>query len=415
MRVLIFPMGSSGDVHPFIGVGKALQARGHEVFIITSGYFEDLVKRAGLGFRPVGTAEDFQRVQDDPDIWHPKRAFGALVRLGLNNSYGPILDHARELHKPGDTVMVASTLAIGARNAAELLDVRLASVHLAPCIFLSAYRLPRMHGAPVPPWAPRWLKRLMWYVGGRMTDRDVLPVLNAFRHEHGLPPVRDIVRNWFHSPDRVIGLFPDWFGPPQPDWPKQARLTGFPMFDEAGLAATPPEVEEFLAAGEPPVVFTPGTSMAHGQEFFAAGVHALKLTGRRGILLSKFEHTIPRDLPPGVRHFQYIPFSEVLPRAAALVYHGGVGTCAQALSAGIPHLIYHMAHDQLDNLSRVRDLGVGDGLAPKRFKPKRVAAMLDRLLNDPEVRRRAAAISQRFDTEAWVRQTCELVESLAKV
>jgi rhamnosyltransferase subunit B len=412
MRVLIFPMGSSGDVHPFIGVGKALQARGHEVFIITSGYFEDLVKRAGLGFRPVGTAEDFQRVQDDPDIWHPKRAFGALVRLGLNHSYEPILEHARELHKPGDTVMLASTLAIGARNAAELLDVPLASVHLAPCIFLSAYRLPRMHGAPVPQWAPRWLRRLMWYVGGRLTDRDVLPVLNAFRREHGLPPARDIVRSWFHSPDRVIGLFPDWFGPPQPDWPKQARLTGFPMFDEAGLNQTPLEVEEFLAAGEPPVVFTPGTSMAHGREFFSAGVEALKLIGRRGILLSKFDHTIPRDLPPGVRHFKYVPFSEVLPRAAALVYHGGIGTCAQALRAGIPHLIYHMAHDQLDNLSRVRDLGVGDGLAPRKFKPRRVASMLDRLLSDNELKRRAAALSQRFDTEAWMRQTCELVEGL---
>jgi rhamnosyltransferase subunit B len=412
MRILIYPMGSSGDVHPFIGVGKALQNRGHEVFIITSGYFEELVKRAGLGFRPVGTAEDFQRVQDDPDIWHPTRAFQTLVKRGLNLSYGPIVEYARELHKPGDTVMLAGTLAIGARNARDLLGIPLATVHLAPCLFLSAHRLPRMHGAPVPQWAPRWLKRLMWRVGSGVADKHVLPVLNTFRRELGLPPARDIIRDWWHSPDRVIGLFPDWFGPPQPDWPKQVRLTGFPMFDEAGMNQTPPEVEEFLAAGEPPVVFTPGTSMAHGLEFFETGLKALKLIGRRGILLSKFEHTIPRDLPPGVRHFKDVPFSEVLPRSAALVYHGGIGTCAQALRAGIPHLVYHMAHDQLDNLSRIRDLGVGDGLAPKHFKPKRVASMLEKLLNEPEIKRRAAAISQRFDTEAWMRQTCDLVEGL---
>lgn len=414
MRILIFPMGSAGDVHPFIGVGKALQARGHEVFIITSGFFEDLVKRAGLGFRPVGTAADFEAVQADPDIWHPKKAFAALVRLGLNHSYGPIVEHARELHKPGETVLVAGTLAIGARNARDLLDVPLVTAHLAPCLFLSSYRLPRMHGAPVPQWGPRWLKRLMWFVGSRVADRHVLPVLNAFRREHGLAPASDIVRNWWHSPDRVIGLFPEWFGPPQPDWPKQVRLTGFPMFDEAGMAAVSPELEQFLADGEPPLVLTPGTSMAHGREFFAAGVEALKLLGRRGILLTKFAETIPKALPPGVRHFSYVPFSEVLPRSAALVYHGGVGTCAQALRAGIPHLIYHMAHDQLDNLSRVRDLGVGDGTAPKQFNPKRVAVMLGRLLDDAAVKSRAQALSQRFDTEAWICETCELIESTRK-
>src|SRR5690606_17365897 len=105
---------------------------------------------------------------------------------------------------------------------------------------------------------------------------------------------------------------------------------------------------------------------------------------------------------------------EVLPRSAALVYHGGVGTCAQALQAGIPHLVQHMAHDQLDNLSRVRDLGVGDGLAPKQFKARRIAKVLDELLGNPETIRRAEQVAQRFDAEAWMRRTCELVEALNK-
>src|SRR5690606_34135251 len=203
-----------------------------------------------------------------------------------------------------------------------------------------------------------------------VADHHILPGLNRFRREHGLAPVRDIIRDWWHSPDRVIGLFPEWFGPPQPDWPKQTVLTGFPLFDEKGLRELPPGLEEFLQAGEPPVVFTPGSAMAHGHEFFEEGVKALELGGRRGLLLSRFPETVPKRLPESVRHFEYVPFSEVLPRSAALVYHGGVGTCAQALQAGIPHLVQHMAHDQLDNLSRVRDLGVGDGLAPKQFKAR---------------------------------------------
>ncbi|MCB9894947.1 MAG: glycosyltransferase [Planctomycetes bacterium] len=412
MRILMYPMGSSGDVHPFVGLGKALQARGHEPFLITSGYFEDLAGRAGIPFRAVGTREDFERAQEDPDLWHPKKAFNVLVEKALNHSYAPILEYARELNKPGETVMLAGTLAFGARNARDLLDIPLASVHLAPCLFLSRYRQPMLHGAPIPQWAPGFLKAFQWWAGGKVADKAVLPELNRFRASHGLPPVRDIIRSWWHSPDRVLGLFPDWFGPPQPDWPKQTRLTGFPMFDEKGMHEMPPEVESFLQAGEPPVVFTPGSAMAHGHDFFAQAVEALKLTGRRGLLITRFRETVPAKLPETVMHASYIPFSEVLPRAAALVYHGGVGTCAQALRAGIPHLIYHMAHDQLDNLSRVRDLGVGDGLAPKQFKAARIAKVLNQLLDNPENIRRAKQISERFDTEAWMRQTCELVEQV---
>ena len=97
MRILIYAMGSAGDVHPFVGVGSALQARGHEVFVATSADFEDLVARAGLGFRPVGTVADFERVQSDPHLWHPRKALASVVRNAVNPSYEMILQIAREL------------------------------------------------------------------------------------------------------------------------------------------------------------------------------------------------------------------------------------------------------------------------------------------------------------------------------
>jgi UDP:flavonoid glycosyltransferase YjiC (YdhE family) len=105
-----------------------------------------------------------------------------------------------------------------------------------------------------------------------------------------------------------------------------------------------------------------------------------------------------------------VPFSQVLPRAAALVYHGGVGTCAQALQAGIPHLLQPMAHDQLDTLSRVRDLGVGDGLHPRQFKAKRIAAMLDRLIGDTALKQRAREIGTRFRVKEWMNESCRVIE-----
>jgi UDP:flavonoid glycosyltransferase YjiC (YdhE family) len=236
----------------------------------------------------------------------------------------------------------------------------------------------------------------------------VLPTLNPFRREHGLPEARNVVTEWWHSPDRVIGLFPGWFGPPQPDWPPQARLTGFPLYEEPG--ELDPALEGWISDGEPPVVFTPGSAMAHGAEFFAAAVAALKLLGRRGLLLSQFPETVPRDLPPSVRHAQWAPMSKLLHRCAMLAYHGGIGTCAQALRAGVPHLVMHMAHDQWDNLSRLQDLGVGDGAKPRRFTARWIADQIDWLTGDADVRTRCREVASWFTPQEWINETCELIE-----
>ena len=411
MRILIYAIGSAGDVHPYVGVGKALQARGHEVIVATSAFFEDVIRRAGLGFRAMGSVADFERIQGDPHLWHPTKALPSIIRNVANSSYETILGIARELHVPGETIILASSLAWGAMSVRELLEVPVLSVHLAPSLFVSTYRQPVMPGAPVPQWAPRWMKSIQWAIAEKVVDFHVLPELNRFRKRHGLSPTRGIIHGW-HSPDRVIALFPDWYAPPQPDWPADVHQTGFPLFDESGQREVPRELEEFLDDGDPPVVFTPGSAMDRGHEFFEEAVKALKLMNRRGILISRFGDTIPADLPKGIRHFSYVPFSQVLPRAAAMVFHGGVGTCAQTLRAGIPQLLMPMAHDQLDNLSRVHELGTGDGLVPKRFKAKRIAATLDRLLNDPGVKQRAGDVARRFDPAGWMARTCDLIEEM---
>lgn len=415
MRVLLAPMGSAGDVHPFIGLGRALQARGHEVICVINEYYRASVLAAGLGYHEFGKAAEFERVTTNPDLWHPKRAFETLIREAISQTYEPAIDAVRELHQPGNTVIVAGTLAFAFRNARDLLGVPLVTAHLAPAIFFSRYRMPRIHGAPAPQWAPGWFKALQWSIASRITDGIVLPGLNAVRRKHGLAPARDVIRNWWHSPDLTLGLFPDWFGPPQRDWPAQVKLTGFPMFDDRDARPMPPELARFLdesdAANERPVVFTPGSAMAHGREFFVEAAKAMQQLGKRALLLSQYPETIPAALPPNVQHFTWAPFSELLPRAAALVYHGGVGTCAQAMHAGIPHLIQHMAHDQLDNLSRMHDLGIGTGAPPAKFKAKWISRTVAKLTSDSRIAANCKQVAARFETAHWLQQTCELIEN----
>lgn len=414
LRVIIHTIGSAGDVHPFLGIGSTLQARGHEVFVVTNPAFEPAVLASGLQFRPLGTLELFQQVKDDPDLWHPRRAFPAIMRHAVDPSHAPILEITRELHVPGRTVMLASSLAFAARTASELLGIPYATVHLAPAVFPSIYRQPEIHGLPFGSGAPLFLKRIQWKIATKVVDHHGLPGLNRFRKSHGLPPAKNLLGNWWNSPKRVIALFPEWFAPAQPDWATQTRQTGFPLFDEKGIRPISPELEAFLDAGSPPVVFTPGSAMSQGHQLFAEAAKALRRIGRRGLFLTPFTECLPPGLDPDILAVSYAPFSQILPRCAAIIYHGGIGTCAQALHAGIPQLIQPMAHDQLDTLSRIRDLGVGDGIMPRNFREKPLAAALEGVLSNPGYREKARELAKRFDSGAWLEETCQLIEALAE-
>jgi UDP:flavonoid glycosyltransferase YjiC (YdhE family) len=296
-------------------------------------------------------------------------------------------------------VVAAASLAFGARIAQERLGIPTATVHLQPGVFRSTHLPPVLPGPPVPAWAPRPWKRFVYWAADRLViDPALAPEINAFRTELGLPPVRRLFHGWWNSPQLVLGLFPAWFGPPQPDWPPQTVLTGFPLYDERGATEAPGELHAFLDAGEPPVVFTPGSAMRHGRAFFAESVAACGLLGRRGLLLTRYREQVPPDLPEGVRHFEYVPFSQLLPRAAALVHHGGIGTLAQGLAAGVPQLVMPMGFDQPDNAARVVHAGAGIRL-PKNASASALRGAISRVIDDPRYRAAAAAMAARLADE----------------
>lgn len=415
MNLLIFALGSAGDVHPFVGLGKALSDRNHRVTVFASPVFQDLVEKAGLEFRGLGSEDDFRRVMANPGVWEPTKALKILLRESTEKTYEPIMAGVEELHIPGETVMVGSSLAFGARSAQEKYNIPLVTAHLAPSLFFSAYRTPRLHRAPLPEWAPRWWKSLFWEIAYKATDHLILPKLNAFRAKHGLSPVKRVLGDWWNSPDRVLGLFPEWFGPVQPDWPHQLRLTGFPLYDESGITPLEADLEAFLEAGTPPVVFTPGSAMLFGQRFFKESVEICRRLDVRGVFLSRHEENIPANLPKTIHYSGFAPLSQLLPRSSAMVYHGGIGTCSQALQAGVPHFIQHLAYDQLDNLSRVKDLGVGDGIGVKQYRAKKVAPMLGRLLADSAVLARCDEVASWVQPKRWTQEACDVIEEAARL
>jgi rhamnosyltransferase subunit B len=414
MNIILLPIGSAGDVHPFVGLGLALQARGHRVVLATNGHFAPLADRVGLPFVELGGAGEFDDVLNNPDLWHPTKCF-RLVTVGMIRLLRPVYEFVVDRYVPGETVVIAAALALGARIAHETLGVPLATVQLQPAVFPSEFEGPVYSSrVSMAGRAPRWFKRFgYWMLDTLVIDRLLAAPTNAFRAELGLPPVRRLLQSWWNSPQCILAFFPEWYAPPQPDWPPQTRLVGFPLYDERGATELPEGLAEFLDQGEPPIVFTPGSAMRHGRAFFDASVAACLRLGRRGILLSTFRDNVPESLPASVRHFDYVPFSLVLPRSAALVHHGGIGTSAQAMASGVPHLVVPFAHDQPDNAARLERLGVGRSLWPERCRAPAVEQKLGELLHSAEVARRCAEVAARFRGADALGAACREVEQLA--
>ena len=410
---ILTPVGSSGDVHPYVGLGRALRARGYDVTLLTAEPFRTVVERAGIEFVPTHSGEDFERLAAHPDLWHPRRGLKLILSLSgeaLKSDYERLADRVR----PGQSMLVGHPLSFAARVYEDAHHVPAATVHLAPSIFRSDYRQPAFTPGHDLARAPRWLKRFLWWFIDRAgIDPSIAPPLNRLRRELGLPRVSRVFASWLHSPQRCIGLFPDWFGPPQPDWPGQLRLTGFPLYDESDQQGTSPALEAFLAAGDAPILFTPGSANKTAGSFFRAAIDASQRVGRRALLLTKYPEQIPSPLPSSIRHEPYAPFSKVLPRCAAIVHHGGIGTCAQGLAAGIPQVTMPMGYDQPDNATRLWRLGVSRWVLPSAFTGPRVADALRALLDNPKVavacQRRAEAVRSMNAIE----QSCDLLEEVA--
>jgi len=413
MNVLVFAPGSSGDVHPNIGLARSLRRRGHDVLLAASAVFAAAARRAGVEFLGLGTEKEYEEALRDPEIWHPYRAFSVVARRLMLPFMRPAYEIIAQRKEPGGTVVVAPATALGARIANEKLGVPLVTAHLQPAMLRSVHE-PPVYGFPdIIGHLPRPLRGLYLRAADRfLIDRMLAPEVNAFRAELGLPPVRRLFDGWYHSPQLVIGLFPDWFAPPQPDWPPQVRLTGFPLYDERDSRPTSTGLAEFLAAGEPPIVFAAGSANVQARDFFQVSVEVCRASNRRGLLLTQFPEQLPDSLPEGVRYFEYVPFSEILPRAAGFVHHGGIGTVAQALAAGVPQLVVPFAHDQPDNAARVRRLGVGDMLLPKEYKTNMVRSRLERLLASAAVKENCRRRAQGLAENRALEETCKLIEQL---
>ena len=424
-RIVLNTFGSLGDLHPYLALAIGLRARGHHISVASSEVYRTKIEAEGFAFHAVR-----------PNAGDLLKQPGLMAKL-LDQRNGTdfllrdyLIPRVREGFEDllplcrGADLLITHMAGFAGPIVADVLGLRWMSVALQPAAMFSRYDTLVVSKAP-------WLRHfyflgpkftgLLLKLADRETRRWARPI-EELRRELGLKVDRNPIMHGQYSPYGTLVLFSRHFAAPQPDWPPGAAQAGFLFYDALGSGmpgGSPQEenlsrLEAFLAEGPPPVMFTLGSSaVMQAGDFYSESMKAASKLNLRAILLvGKEGQTRFSENQSGVFVADYLPYSAVMPKVAACVHAGGIGSTAQALRAGCPALVVPWSNDQPDNAYRAQRLRVARVLPRTRYQARTAARQLAALLDRPQIRETASQISTAIQAEDSLKKACDAVESV---
>lgn len=395
-RVVLATLGSYGDLNPFLGIAVELQRRGHEPIVASNALWKRHVESLGFEFRSIRPGWD--------EFVTTAQIAQYLASNGLFTNFRGAYDDLMAASDGADA-LVTLNLVIAGPLVGQKMKVPWLSVVLEPLSFLST-----RDSIPVPQNVSLPLLKTVTQPWAEPVER--------LRSELNLPPGRNPFCEEYLTADAVLALFSPLLASPQPDWPPQTVITGFVDYDYFPSSSSAlNKLDAFLAVGAPPIVFTLSSDavIAPVNNFQVESLRAAKLLGYRAILVGA---DLPQMDTPEVLTLSHVSFSEVFPRAAAVVHHGGIGTSAIALKAGKPMLVVPGNEDVLgsyaqpDTAERLRRLGVARVVRREQYSAAVVARELWTLLFDPRYAASSAFVAQRLSLENGARAACDAIDDL---
>ena len=413
MRITITTAGSRGDVQPYVALGLGLKDAGHEVRLATYTPFEGFVRGHGLDYRPV---------TGDPD-----GMVSDLLAAGLNpvkfarvfrRFFGPILERNlaeyREACRDAEAV-VYSPVGFHGNYVAEEMGIPAVGGAVQP-LFIRTRRFPSsLLGRPpggLPTRGPLGglYNYLTYLAADQVFWQTMRPIVGETRKKLGLSPLpffgpfAEVNR---HRPT-LCGWSPSVL-PQPPDWGNRSRTTGYWFLDRPPSWRPPDELVDFLDAGPPPVSVGFGSmNDVDPEEVTARVLEALRRTGQRGILLTGWGGIDSAGLPDEVFKTDAVPHDWLFERVRAAVHHGGAGTTAASLRAGVPTVVVPFFPDQAFWGWRVAVLGAGPGPVPRaRLSAEHLAAAISRATADVGMRERARLLGEEIRAECGVKRAVE--------
>ena len=393
-------VGSHGDLMPLISVAGELVRRGYRCQLLGNEHFRAAAAARGIGFFANTTARTHSAVP------------GSTVSY-LYYKFDKCREYFARPRAFHPRTVVVSTHVFGAfEPLAEAHRLRTVRLYLFPVRLRSLIAPAWPLGArALGPNGEHFLKVVLPAMHRAAdTHPAVLAKLNAVRAEVGLAPVQSAD----YARDHVVreaAMFPEWFGMPPADWPLLDYL-GFPLpHSEQPL---PAGVRAFLAQHARPIVFTPGTGYGQPEHFFAAAAQCCEALGMPGIFLSPFLRSKPEQLGERIAHFEHVELEQLLPHASLIVHHGGMGTTARALQAGIPQILSPVGFDQPDNGHRVEVLGAGRVVARETLSGATLSAAVRELVADGEIGARLSSYASALASPRAVERAADLLEDVTR-
>jgi UDP:flavonoid glycosyltransferase YjiC (YdhE family) len=416
MRITIFAAGSRGDVQPCVVLGSGLQRAGFEVLLAAPENFAGFIEEHGLPVHPLhGDVQQIMAGETGRDFMESGSANPIRSIRAVRTMLGPVAMQmaadALEACREADALISLAVFATFASSIAEVCGIPLINVEPTPMLPTGAF--------PAPGWP---VQRNLGRLHNRLSGLAMLqviwlwyrPYVNEFRKKHGLPLYRRASFYRILKSTPLLGAYSPEVIPHPPDWPEGARLTGY-WFPEAEAGWGPaPELQAFLEAGDPPVYVGFGSMAGRNPEHFARMIlEALAKSGQRGLLLTGWGGMQAVPAPDDVFLLDAAPHSWLFPRMAAVVHHGGAGTTAEGLRAGLPTVIVPFILDQPFWGKRVRALGVGPEPIPrKNLTAESLAHAIDAAVTQPEIRQRAARLGEAIRAEDGVGRAVNIVKQI---
>jgi len=421
MHIAILALGSRGDVQPYVALGKGLKEAGHSVRLVTHQNFEKLVQSHTLEFWNMrGNVQD---VIESPEMREllEKGNFLAITRRTAKEAERAALQWAEDglaACQGADLIITG----IGSRfiglALAEKLHLPVLQTYLVPFTptktFPSALvpqSLPNLGGA-FNRITHQLAQQMMWQ-GSRSGDT------LARKQVLGLPPA-----SFFGpKPASSTQALPTLYGfshhviPVPTDWSNEHHVTGFWFLDSADDGTPPQDLLTFLEAGSPPVYIGFGSMTTRKpEETTDLVIKALNQTKQRAILASGWGGLQKTELPDSVFMVDSIPHSWLFPRVAAVVHHGGAGTTAAGLRAGVPSIVIPFFADQPYWGQRVADLGVGPAPIPRqKLTAERLAQAIQIAVTDKTMRQRAVDLGSKIQAEDGVGNAVEIIQKIEEI
>ena len=413
MRVCIMTLGSRGDVQPYVSLGKELVRRGHSAVVCTGGSFRQFVEENGVEFKE--TASDLMAVAETPEgkaiLEHPVRNMRLALRYSkeiINPAFRKTLDDFYSAAKGADMI-VYHPKALGAVDMALSLGIPCVSMPPVPITFpvreFANLAVTHKNLGPV-------LNRLTYKVNEKAEAAQIKEI-NDFREKTlGIRKRRAGIYTYTDGTDHIPIVYPisSLLFPDVRSWDGQVFLPGF-LFLETD-EKLPDEITDFINAGEKPVVVSfSSMPLSDPERFMGKLSQALEKTNERVIVLTGNSGISGQNSKTGL-FIKSAPHSLLFPRAKGVVHHGGVGTMAAALKAGIPQQIIPFSVDQPFWAERLYKLGYG--LKPLREKTLSSDDLANAFIqmNVHEVQSKAKQISSEMQAENGNERLAEYLEGL---